>query len=235
MISVIIPNHNYALYLIDALNSVFCQSHLPMEVIVVDDASTDESDALLSSYPHQIVYLKQSTRIGAAAARNLGVERATGDYIAFLDADDLWTVNKLYLQYVAIAHHQVAEMLFGCVQNFYTPELEVSIRKRLYFPELPMQGFLPSTLMIHKMHFLEVGFFDTDLKAGEFIDWYARAQNKGYRSHVLPEVVTLRRVHAGHIGKSMYHQEYCKILRNKIRDKKLSSAIPSSVDLLHNL
>lgn len=228
MISVIIPNHNYAVYLLDALNSVFRQSHLPMEIIVVDDVSTDESDAILSSYSHQIVYLKQSKHLGAAAARNLGVERATGDYIAFLDADDLWTVNKLHLQYNAIAH-QKEEMVFGCVQNFYTPELEMSIRKRLSFPALPMQGLMPSTLMIRKMHFLEVGFFDTDLKVGEFIDWYARAQNKGYRSHVLSEVVTLRRVHAGHLGKSMYHQGYCKILRNKIRDNKLSSAVPTSV------
>ena len=229
MISVIIPNYNHALYLLDALNSVFRQSYLPIEVIVVDDVSTDESDAILSSYPHQIVYLKQSERLGAAAARNLGVERATGDYIAFLDADDLWTVNKLQLQYDAIANHQTAEMVFGCVQNFYTPELEMSIRKRLYFPDLPMQGFMPSTLMIHRMHFLEVGLFDTALKVGEFIDWYVRAQNKGYRSHVLSEVVTLRRVHAGHLGKSMYYQDYCKILRTKIRDKNSPSALLSSV------
>ena len=89
LFSVIIPTYNRAALLREALDSVFAQSFTDYEVIVVDDGSTDETAAVVASYGSRIRYFQQQNQ-GPGAARNLGAKYATGEYIAFLDSDDLW-------------------------------------------------------------------------------------------------------------------------------------------------
>lgn len=93
-ISVVIPVHNGAKYLKEAITSALSQTLLPSEIIVVDDGSTDESAQLAASFgpPVRVV---QQTQMGESAARNRGIEVAEGEWIAFLDADDVWHPNKL--------------------------------------------------------------------------------------------------------------------------------------------
>ena len=230
MISIIIPNYNYASYIAEALDSVLAQSYTPIEVIVIDNASTDDSDKVISYYADRITYCKQEYNIGASAARNLGVEMAQGDYVAFLDADDIWSADKLMLQYQAMNSHSSPDMTFGYIQNFYSPELDASIKKRLFCSPQPMQGYVPTTCMVRKECFLNVGFFDVELKAGEFIDWYVKAEHLGLRSHIVPEVIALRRIHHGHLGKSIHYQEYCQILKRKMRLKTGNMEVFSHVE-----
>ncbi len=221
MISVIIPTYNYGKYLASSLDSVFSQMYSPIEVIVVDNASTDETTRILEPYYERIVYLKMPENGGAGAGRNQGVLAAKGTYLAFLDADDLWLPNKLSLQKNALLMDPYPHMVFGHIQNFYSPELSLTTRSRLKFTQSAMIGVVPSVFFIRKEHFLDVGFFDPTLKAGEFIEWYARAEKIGLVTKVLPDVLALRRVHEGHLGKSTYHQEYCRILKKKILQKQM--------------
>lgn len=89
-VSVIIPTYNCGSYLQQALESVFAQTYCDYEIIVVDDGSTDDTEAVVAPYLDRVTYLRQEENRGAGAARNVGIRASRGEFIAFLDADDLW-------------------------------------------------------------------------------------------------------------------------------------------------
>jgi glycosyltransferase involved in cell wall biosynthesis len=101
-VSVVIPAYNYARYLPAAIESALAQTHPPLEVIVVDDGSTDDTPRVLAAFSDRIRALRQTNQ-GAGAARNTGIAAARGDYLAFLDSDDLWRRDKLELQLARFA------------------------------------------------------------------------------------------------------------------------------------
>ena len=115
--SVIIPVHNKARHVAAAVQSALDQSHPPHEVIVIDDASTDESAEIVSRFRHPVLRRLRRTVPGPGgyAARNLGIEQATGDWIAFLDADDRWDADHLADLAAAIGQHPEA----GCAATRY--------------------------------------------------------------------------------------------------------------------
>src|SRR5262249_53680055 len=96
-ISVFIPAYNHARFLASTIDSALSQPLTPSEIIVVDDGSTDDTSSVLGTFGHEIRVLRQNNR-GVAAARNRGAAMATGDYLAFLDADDVWLPQKLEMQ-----------------------------------------------------------------------------------------------------------------------------------------
>jgi glycosyltransferase involved in cell wall biosynthesis len=114
-VSVIIPTHNCAPYVAAAVESALSQTHRPIEVIVVDDGSTDETAAVLRPYAGRIVARSQANG-GVAAARNAAIRRARGEFLAFLDADDVWLPWKLERQLPVFGRHPQVEMVFadGC-------------------------------------------------------------------------------------------------------------------------
>lgn len=97
LVSTIIPTYKGAGFILDALESALAQTYPRQEIIVVNDGSPDDTEALLAPYRDKIVYIKQEN-LGFAIARNVGILRATGEYIAFLDHDDIWHPEKLALQ-----------------------------------------------------------------------------------------------------------------------------------------
>src|SRR5947207_1339494 len=92
--SVIVPTFNRAKVLPEALDSIFMQGIPDVQVIVVDDGSIDNTEAVVAGYGHRVCYVRQENS-GAAAARNLGVDLATGCFISFLDSDDVWMPGKM--------------------------------------------------------------------------------------------------------------------------------------------
>jgi glycosyltransferase involved in cell wall biosynthesis len=100
-VSVIIPSYNSAKYLGDAVDSVLSQAFRDFEVIVIDDGSTDNTEALIRGYGEAVRYIRQRNA-GVAAARNRGINESRGHYVAFLDADDTWHPNKLQEQVTAL-------------------------------------------------------------------------------------------------------------------------------------
>ncbi|MBK6510381.1 MAG: glycosyltransferase family 2 protein [Haliea sp.] len=97
LISVIIPSYNCGKYLVEAIESVLSQDYPRIELIVIDDGSTDDSQQLLRAYVDRLTY-KSQPNAGIAAARNAGFKLATADFVAFLDADDIFTPGRLRLQ-----------------------------------------------------------------------------------------------------------------------------------------
>ncbi len=213
-ISVIVPVHNRERYLRESLDSVLAQGALVSEIVVVDDGSTDGSAAVARSYGAPVRCVVQKNA-GAAAARNRGVQEATGEYIAFLDSDDLWMPGKLAAQLRAFVDGPELDMVFGETEQFISPELDEETRRRLQCPAGTMPGYLVGAMLARRSVFDRVGSFDTHWQVGEFIDWYARARETGLRSAMLPTLVLRRRLHGTNtmITRRDSQRDYLRIVK----------------------
>ena len=115
-ISVIIPVYNCDRYLAQAIESVLAQTYQPMEIIVVDDGSTDNSGAVAKNFGSSVRYYFHDNS-GLGATRNRGIELAQGNFLAFIDADDLWVENKLSHQIAAFETNPQLDIVFGLAQQ----------------------------------------------------------------------------------------------------------------------
>jgi glycosyltransferase involved in cell wall biosynthesis len=214
LVSVIIPVWNGRRHLAQAVESVLAQTYQPIEIIVVDDGSTDGSAELVRRLAPAARCVSQPNR-GTAAARNLGVTLARGRFIAFLDQDDVWERDKVAAQVAALDGDEGADAAFGYVRQFYSPELGDAQRRRMRCPADAVPGFLPSALLIRRESFARVGGFETRWQIGEWADWYARATERGLRMKVIASVVAWRRLHAGNKGvlRRGHTREYVAILK----------------------
>jgi glycosyltransferase involved in cell wall biosynthesis len=212
LVSTIVPVYNGERYLRDALESVLGQRYRPIEVIVVDDGSTDGSAAVLRTYGERIRYHYQPNR-GSGAARNTGVDLATGAYFAFLDADDLWSDDKLERQMDAFDADGSLDIVFGHVEQFISPDLPDGVRMRLKCAPGKRPGRLPVTMLVRRSAFLRVGYFNPAI--GEAVDWTMRAADLGVNSQMLPDVVLKRRLHAANRARltSDTRREYLKYVK----------------------
>ena len=147
-ISVIVPAYNAERYLGQALTSIQNQTLLPMEVIVVDDGSTDATAQIAETHSIQPRTIRQSNS-GAAAARNLGVQEAQAEWIAFLDADDLWEPGKLESQQNALLNDKNMQMAFGHVDQFISDDVDESVKKTIACPEHSIAGYIPGTCLLY--------------------------------------------------------------------------------------
>lgn len=199
LVTVMITVYNGALYLAEAIESVFAQSYTPLELIVVDDGSTDGSGDVAGSYGDSLLYEYQENA-GFGAARNRAVQLASGQLFAFLDADDRFVRDKLDRQWAALEADPELDVVFGHVREFVSPELTKEERESIRPPANPAPWATPNLMLIRREAFLEVGPFAETLKVGVGVDWYARALEAGLRSLMLPEVVLERRLHLENNG-----------------------------------
>jgi glycosyltransferase involved in cell wall biosynthesis len=232
-ISTIIPVCNGEPYIGPALDSVFGQTLPPDEVVVVDDGSTDNTPDTLRRYAEQqakgrMIVISQKN-LGTGHALNAGVSAATGDALAFLDADDLWEPDKLEIQRAALLADEGLEAVFGYIQQFISPELDPEISQKFIVSKDPQAGINKITLLIHRAAFERIGPFGVDADGADFIDWYARADLLGLRFRMLPSVVALRRHHAANFGRQRRAEEHGAILQalKSSLDRRRKSRKPS--------
>lgn len=213
LISVILPVYNGERYIAQAINSVFAQEYKNIEIIAVNDGSTDGTEEVLRSHAN-VRYLNQS-RKGASAARNSGIKSSSGEFIAFLDADDLWTKDKLKTQSALIMNDPSLDMVFGHAEQFLSPELVDSLKDKINMITGAMPGYIPGAMLIKRTSFLKAGFFNEGFRLGEFIDWYMRAVDIGLKSFLSPEIVLKRRIHDANTGikDRIYRRDYLRVLK----------------------
>ncbi|MFQ5500542.1 MAG: glycosyltransferase family A protein, partial [Candidatus Zixiibacteriota bacterium] len=191
LVSVIIPAYNCERFLAETIESVLAQSYRPIEVIVVDDGSTDQSAEIARSY-NDVNYIFQANQ-GTAVARNTGLAAAQGELIAFLDHDDVWMPNKLEVQVGYLIEHPGVELTICRIQNFFDPRVDVPPGARIV-PQMREQiNFM--TMVARKEVFDRVGGFDPSYRVGNDFDWVTRAKDLGIAMTILPETLMLRRVH----------------------------------------
>lgn len=192
-VSVIIPVFNGELYLRAALESVFGQDHKPYEVIVVDDGSTDTTADIVSEFK-DVIYLRQANQ-GVATARNKALDIARGEFIAFIDQDDLWTPNKLTVQVQYFLDHPEIQYTLTHQQFFLEPGASIPTWFRKELLSDPHPGFVPSTLMARRSVFEKIGKFETRYSHASDSDWFFRASQAELPMAVIPEVLLQRRIH----------------------------------------
>ena len=180
-VSVIIPTYNSACLVTAAVESALAQTAKPTEIIVIDDGSTDDTRERLSKY--QVRYVHQPNR-GVAAARNLGLSQATGDLIAFLDADDVWHPRKLELQVAAIEANPDVRLLGTSVFDWpVEPFAKIdssSVIKPIPWQKLAVKNHLvTSSIIVRRTALNEVGDFDTALQGPEDHDLWLRIAQAG--------------------------------------------------------
>ncbi len=185
-VSVVIPAHNAARFLAEAVASVRAQTEPAGEIIVVDDGSTDDTARVAAAAGCRVIAQPPA---GAGAARNRGAEAATGEWLAFLDADDLWAPDKLARQRAWLDAQPATDVVFGHGANFRTGA--GGARRE----EAPRPAFLPGAALLRREFFLRRARFHPGVAPSEVVEWYLRLRTERAVIHVLPELVLFRRLH----------------------------------------
>ena len=218
LISVVIPVRNGAHFLPEAVASVIAQDYAKIEVIVVDDGSTDAIEAAVAALPIQVRFLRQENG-GAAAARNLGIRAASGDLIAFLDVDDLWPHHTLQTHVSWLARHPETDVVIGRAQL-----MEEAEDGTFQFVGSPAEGFVYyiGSALYRRRAFERNGLFDPLLRFAEDTDWFTSAEGNDLRIDRL-DVITLHvRRHAANMTRDKTAIELIPLraLRNALRRKR---------------
>lgn len=220
-VSVVIPVYNGALHLAETIETVRAQTVAAAAIIVVDDGSDDETSQVAARFAGSIRYVRQAHG-GAARARNTGMLYVKSEYLAFLDSDDIWVPDKLERQLTELRSCKQATMIFGNFVQFASPELSSDEIESLKFDPFPAPGIIASALLMRTQDFHAVGPFDPELRMGEFIEWYARARDKGVATSILPEVVFCRRLHRANQGRLRLdaRQDYARALKTVLERRR---------------
>jgi glycosyltransferase involved in cell wall biosynthesis len=199
-VSVITTVFNGAAYLRESIDSVLAQTLPPLELIVIDDGSVDETPAILESYGDAI-RMKRQPNGGQSAAMVAGIAMARGEMLAFNDADDLWAPRKNESQVRALEADTTLDAVFGHAEQFVSPELNDDAQHRLAPPNPILAGEVATCMTIRRAAYDRIGSLDPSLDSSYFIDWLGRAKAGGMRSLMLDDIVLLRRLHENNWGR----------------------------------
>jgi glycosyltransferase involved in cell wall biosynthesis len=225
LVSCIVPVFNGERYVREALDSIVAQTHRPLEIIVADDGSTDGTAAIVAVFGERVRYFKQSNE-GPAAARNLGISVATGDFVAFLDADDLWHPEKLERQMARFRARPELKYCLAHAQNFWVPEMKSEAAKfQEHRISRPLPGYVTQTLIARRALFEVVGLFDPALGYGDAAEWFLRAADLGTVMELLPDVLTYRRLHPDNRSRVLAtrsREEFLHIVKMSLDRRRMS-------------
>jgi glycosyltransferase involved in cell wall biosynthesis len=209
LVSVVVPVFNGAQMLGDAIRSILAQDYEPIEIVVVDDGSVDDSFDVARSFP-SVRCLRQENA-GPALARNSGIAVATGEFIGFLDADDVMRPSKVSTQMRYLAEHP----LVGCVLTHQEVRLEAGAPSPQWMAAAESGQSADSasassssaypavqalTALVRRSAAEPVGWFDPSMRLSDDVDWLMRLREAGVGIAVIPERLLVRRVHGSNIS-----------------------------------
>ncbi|MGR8931563.1 MAG: glycosyltransferase family 2 protein [Gammaproteobacteria bacterium] len=247
-ISAIIPAYNSASFITDAIASIRAQTAPVDEIIIIDDGSTDNTEQIVANLTNSIVYYKQTNQ-GPSAARNKGIEIAKGDWIAFLDADDQWTIEKIRRQQQILATYPSLHLIAGDMAEIAVDDtiLVDSVLAKHHLLDsfnalggkpipnalsrLIEKNFIPTgTVLAKRSTLLEAGLFNTEIRFGEDLELWAKIAAK-YPIACLPEVLMLRRQHGNNATQASEKmlQDLTKVMES-IRKNTRTQLLNQDVD-----
>lgn len=222
LVSCVVPVFDGERYLAEALDSILSQTYQPVEIIVVDDGSTDGTAQVVAGYGERIQYLFQENS-GAPAARNRGIEAAQGEFVAFLDADDLWHKEKLARQMARFDARPELGICNTHQENFWIAELKEEEKR---FRESGAASTVPgalSALVVRRTVFSEIGVLDGSLRHHDVMDWLGRAKEGQIAIEILSDTLVFRRLHFDNVSRN----------RGAAHDDEMLRAIKGKLDRWH--
>ena len=226
LISCIVPVFDGELYLREALDSILAQTYRPLETIVVDDGSTDGTADVVASYRDRLRYVRQ-TNAGPGVARNHGLSLAQGEFVAFLDADDMWHPEKLARQMARFRMRPQLDLCVTHIQNFWIPELhKEEARFRNHRLTQPLPGYTPVTLLARRQFFQQVGLFNATFRHIHDTEWFVRVADQGGVTELLPDTLVYRRLHHTNRSRQLAaasRDEYLQLVKTSIDRQRRSS------------
>lgn len=228
-ISVVIPTYNRASLIGETILSALGQSLVEKEIIVVDDGSSDDTSEVVKEFGDQIIYIRQPNS-GPARARNIGIRMAKGQYIAFLDSDDLWLPDKLELQVQTFQHSPQLGLIFTDVMWFSGREVMVPSLKEKYqlhtghvYEKLLFDNWIATSSVLVKKECLDqVGGFDEDPQIMFVEDWNLWIRlAKHFQFGMVDRVLVKRRYHPHRLGLANPERQFQAIFYNLEKLQKL--------------
>ncbi|MBN1363514.1 MAG: glycosyltransferase [Syntrophaceae bacterium] len=224
LISVIIPVYNGEKFIQEAVENILSQKYPSLEIIIVNDGSDDRTEEIINHLSIDVRYFRQENA-GPAAARNRGVRDASGEFIAFLDADDLWPENNLNILIDEMLRDSDMEVIRGCAQL-----MDFNKKSGCYeYVGNPKESFphYIGAALYRKSVFEKVGLFDPMLRFGEDGDWYIRAAELGIKIKRLEETTLYVRRHGGNMteGKNMVELNSLKIFKKFLERRRMQGQV----------
>jgi glycosyltransferase involved in cell wall biosynthesis len=220
-IEVVIPVYNAERFVREGVESVLAQSEGLIEKIwLINDGSQDNTRGVLDRLQgeHALIRVIDQGNRGVSAALNRGISNVKADWIAFLDADDLWLAGKLKVQLDVIKAHPEIQAVFGQIIEFEDFPIGET---RLYKARESVGEWLSrSTFLCKKSLFDQFGLFDEQLKVGEFVDWFHKVRNSGVPYHVVQQVLAKRRIHGANLTIKVDKQDYLSLIRKQIESRR---------------
>lgn len=221
LVSIIIPSYNASAYVKEAIDSALAQTHKDIEIIVVDDGSTDDTKQILEPYirSNKIHYIYQANK-GLSGARNTGIKAARGEYVALLDADDLFLPEKIEKQVEHLETHPNCDVSYCDLYHFNDrePDNLLKLNYRYYsgkdvLPNLLKQSFIaPVTVVFRKSVFARFGLFDEAMRQyAEDLEFWLRLTYGGAQICFLPEILAKLRLRGEGNIQSLENQPKMKL------------------------
>ncbi len=206
-VSAVITAYNSEAYIAEAIHSVLKQSRAVDEIVVVDDGSTDHTRQVVAEFADQGIKFIQQENKGAGGARNRGIRETSGEFIAFLDADDVWLEDKTLLQLDYLARHPKAGLVSGFAHWWNVAKDKVHIsgsatrNMNVLRREILVHNVLgnPSMVMVRRSALADVGTFDEKIRWGQDWELWMRLVEK-YDAAVIPQPVTIYRWHQNNLS-----------------------------------
>ena len=229
-VSVVITAYNSEAYIADAIRSVLNQSRAVDEIVVVDDGSTDATRRVVADFADQGIKFIQQNNRGAGAARNKGIRETSGEFIAFLDADDIWLENKTRLQLEYLAAHPNAALVTGYARWWNVNSDRAYIRRKMprtmkdLRRELLVHNVIgnPSMVMVRRSALEKVGVFSESIRWGQDWELWQRLV-RDFEAGMVPGPVTVYRWHQhnlSHVRKWERILSYWNVSRAAIRQSE---------------
>ncbi len=217
LISTIIPVYNCEKYLGEAIESALNQDYPNQEIWIINDGSTDQSASIAQSFGSKIQYVEQLNQ-GPAVARNQGIQLAKGEFLTFLDSDDLWPKEKLSRQMAVLQANPDLDMVSGKLKQFYSPEVPEEQKQKWAYILDNVNCTLIGAILFRASCFQKVGLLRPEFKMGEFIDWYIRSQEAELKIDYLPDIVLYRRIHGKNkvIEERADYGSYVQIIKSRL-------------------
>lgn len=214
--SVIIPVYNRTDTLRTAIESVFLQTFKDYEIIVIDDGSDISVTACLKPYMNRITFIRHDKNRGVSAARNTGIKNSNGEYLAFLDSDDIWLPHKLATQDEVfnkgwlVSHSD--EFWYRENRFVNQPKSQTRYGGMIFDKILDTCRISPSSCIAHRSVFYKSGIFDENMRVCEDYDLWLRIANDFHINFISEKLIIKRAVLNDQLSRSIKHIEFIRLV-----------------------